>query len=148
MKILVVDDNLKHLAAAEELRQAGHEIEILSDYVPALDRLKKGTDVEVLLTDRNMPAEDHCLGPKGLQYLGHPLDIGFVLLIRAAQSGVKFGAMITDSNHHDDPMVAAIDWIYGQMPITICDMKVIIGHAPIKNGAKDWLTTLEQLLHS
>jgi len=148
MKILVVDDNPKHLAAADDLVAAGHEVVRTDEYEKAIKLLNEDAQFNAILADRSMPAEPYALGSTGLKYLGHPIDIGYVLLIRAAQVGIRYGAILTDASHHDDPGSAAIDWIYRDMPITINSMKAFIIHAPIKDGRKDWLAVFNQLLAS
>lgn len=148
MKILVVDDNQKHLAAADELAAVGHEVVRTDEYVEAIKLLNGDARFNCVLADRSMPAEPYAMGSSGLKYLGHPVDIGYALLIRAAQVGCAYGAVLTDASHHDDPGSAAIDWIEHDMPIKINSMKAIIAHAPIKDGRKDWLAVFNRLLAS
>lgn len=152
MKILVVDDNPKHRKAAEVLA-AEHEVTTLDSYEPAIKLLQSGTDIDVLLSDLLMPAEEYALGGEGMNYLGHEIPIGFVLMLRAAQAGVKFAAVVTDTNHHCHPMSAAIDWINpaywsgdGETCMQINNTKTMVAHAPLKDGVKDWATVLKMLL--
>lgn len=154
MKILVVDDNLRHLEAAREQLGSQHDLVTLESYEDAIKLLKPDTDVEVLLSDLLMPAEPHALGPEGLKFLGHEIPIGLVLILRAAQAGVKWLAVITDANHHDHPMSAALDWIgpaswgtYGAKLFRVNESVALIAHAPFgPDGRKDWAQTLQILL--
>lgn len=138
MKILIVDDNHKHLAAALDLIREGHEVRTADSYETAIEILKEG-GVEVLLTDMLMPAEAAgALGPSGYQYLGHEMTIGFILVLIAAQHKVRFAVMATDMNHHNHPMSAAIDWIKGDS-FAIDSMSAWFTHARLRgDGAKDW----------
>jgi CheY-like chemotaxis protein len=154
MKILVVDDSQKHLAAAREQLVNEHELITLDAYEPAVELLKPGTDIEVLLSDLLMPAEPCTLGREGLKFLGHAIPIGLVLMLRAARASVKHVAVITDANHHNHPMSAALDWIAPaywcgdeEALFRINNAAVLIAHAPMTpEGVKDWRQTLQLLL--
>jgi len=84
---------------------------------------------------------------------GHEIPIGLVLALRAAQIVVKWIAVITDANHHTHPMSAALDWInpayWGsdrEELFHIDDTRVLIAHALITEGRKNWTAALERLL--
>lgn len=144
MKILVIDDSKKHRAEAERLR-ATHEVTILSGYVEAIRLLKTESGFDVVLADLLMPAEAQTLGQKGLQYLGHEIPIGFALLFVAASTNVKHVAIATDTNHHDHPISAAVDWI-GQ-PYKVDNTWVQIMHAPMRNDPElGWVKDWEEIL--
>lgn len=144
MKILVVDDNRQHLAAAREQLESGNDLVATESYEEAIALLTPDTDIEVLLSDLLMPAEPYCLGPQGLKFLGHEIPIGFVLALRAAQVGVKHVAVITDASHHNHPMSAALDWIgRTPLPFSINGATVRIAHAQLgADGRKDWAQAL------
>ena len=149
MNILVVDDNHQHLIATSSLSEK-HHVTVTDSYERATEIINFG-DVDVLLTDLLMPAEAGKLGPTGMNYLGHEIPIGLVLAIRAAQTGIKYVAVVTDTNHHDHPMSAAVDWISyqdqkGQSHFFIEKTKTIVTHAPMKDGVKDWDVVLAMLL--
>lgn len=153
MKILVVDDNFKHLFAAEALDDE-HLVTKLDSYSLAMEFLKEGTEVDVLLCDLMMSAEEHMLSREGLAFLGHEIPIGFILMLRAAQVGVKYAAVVTDTNHHNHPISAAIDWINpaywdgsDEKCMMIANTKTMVAHAPLKDGAKDWAAVLKVLLN-
>lgn len=154
LKIVVVDDSLRHLEAAQEQLGSQHDLVTLESYEDAIKRLEPSTDVQVLLSDLLMPAEPYCLGPQGLKLLGHEIPIGLVLALRAAFVGVKWIAVITDANHHNHPMSAALDWLEpssrrdeGHRLIRINESSALIAHAPLTNDSrKDWARTLQILL--
>jgi len=152
MKILVVDDNAKHRAAAQE--QLGeHELAVFDNYTEALDALKEGCGYDVVLSDLLMPAEARTLGSDGLKFLGHEISAGFAVLFRAAKVGVPRVAVITDMNHHCHPMSAIIDsicpayWRGEPDVFTVNNTRVLVAHAPMTaQGAKDWAQVLTSLL--
>jgi len=154
LKVLVVDDSLKHLEAASEQLGGDHGLVTLESYEDAIKLLEPGTDIQVLLSDLLMPAEPYCLGPQGLKFLGHEIPIGLVLAFRAAAAGVEWIAVITDANHHNHPMSAALDWVApaywhteGTKFFRINAATVLIAHAPLgPDGRKDWARTLQVLL--
>ena len=135
MKILIVDDNTKHLEAARVLS------------------LQPGTDIEVLLSDLLMPAEAETLGSNGMNYLGHEIPIGLMLMLRAAKAGVRHVAVVTDTNHHNHPMSAAVDWINPaywsdeENLFNIGETIALVAHAPLlKDGSKDWAAVMRVLM--
>lgn len=65
---------------------------------------------EVVLTDMMMPMSYAKLAPTACNVRGE-VPYGFILALRAVMCGAKFVAMVTDSNHHDGPMTAALDLI-------------------------------------
>ena len=149
MRILVVDDNPAHLAAAKEQLGKEHEPTLLDSYEPALELLSRSTDLspppfDALLCDLLMPAEPMTLGPEGMQYLGHEMPIGLVLAIRAATAGVQLVAVITDANHHNHPMSAAVDWL--GVPLLTKDGVIWVQHAKIQNGVKNWQHALDGVM--
>lgn len=75
---------------------------------------------EVVLTDMMMPMSRETLAP-GIFSPGEQVPYGFVIALRAALRGAKFVAMVTDTNHHEGAMSAAMDHL---------------GHAYYHNGFK------------
>jgi CheY-like chemotaxis protein len=145
MKILVVDDSKKNLLSAQPLVVDGHTVMAVSSYEEAIELLKPQNEYDVLLTDMLMPAEPYMLGIKGLSFLGHEIPIGFVLMLLAGLNGVKFAIMATDTNHHDHPMSASVDWLHTN-PVRINGMLAWFTHAYLNaDGSKDWKTLLERL---
>lgn len=156
MKILVIDDNPGHLQAAKEQLEKDHDLRTTDSYETAIELLVPGTDIQIVLSDLRMPAEPYCLGGKGLQFLGHPMAIGWILLFRAAAAGISRIAVITDTNHHEHPESAALDWICPpywnttQQPrFQVNDSTVLIAHAPLlPDGRKNWAEALQRLLET
>lgn len=154
MRILVVDDKQEHLQAATSQLGPAHQVETRDEYTEAVALLTEGAPFDVLLSDLLMPAEPQTLGAEGLRFLGHEIPIGLVLAFRAAAVGVKYVAVITDANHHNHPMSAAIDWINpaywrqdGTRLFVVNDTRVLIAHAPMtSDGCKNWAEALEAVL--
>lgn len=154
MRILVVDDKQEHLQAATSQLGSAHQVETRDEYTEAVALLKEGAPFDVLLSDLLMPAEPQTLGKEGLRFLGHEIPIGLVLAFRAAAVGVKHVAVITDANHHNHPMSAAIDWInpaYWNKNdaelFVVNNTRVLIAHAPMTaDGRKNWAEALAVVL--
>ena len=152
-KILVCDDDQRHLDAAVEQLSRGHELTCVDSYEEAIGLLKPSTNIEVLLSDLLMPAEPYALGPQGMKFLGTSIPIGLILALRAAKVGVPLIAVVTDANHHNHPMSAAVDWLnpaYWNDKVTgllhIEGSRVLIAHALLlADGRKDWAKALSVL---
>jgi hypothetical protein len=150
MRILVVDDSLRHLEAARQ-SLADHELTLVDSYTAAQILLQKGAPFDAVLSDLMMPAEPQTLGPEGLKFLGHQIPIGFVVALLAARVGVKRIAVVTDANHHNHPMSAALDWIGSaywdgkeRPTFKVNGAAVLIAHAKLlPDGGKDWAAALE-----
>ena len=150
MRILVVDDSLRHLDAARKCL-AEHELTLVDSYGEAMKLLAPNAPFDAVLSDLMMPAEPQTLGPEGYKFLGHQMPIGFVVAFRAAQAGVKRIAVITDANHHNHPISAALDWIGpaywdGQKHPTfqLNGATVLVAHASfLEDGGKDWTAALK-----
>ncbi|HCC22595.1 TPA: hypothetical protein DF272_00215 [Candidatus Falkowbacteria bacterium] len=63
---------------------------------------------EVVLTDMMMPMSSQTLAPEVFNHRER-VPYGFVIALRAALRGARFVAMVTDTNHHQGAMSAAID---------------------------------------
>jgi CheY-like chemotaxis protein len=63
---------------------------------------------EVVLTDMMMPMSQKTLAT-GVFKWDEQVPYGFIIALRAALVGAKFVAMVTDTNHHQGAMSAAID---------------------------------------
>ncbi len=146
MKILLVDDSAKHRrAGVEQLTVLGHEVVALSDYTEALERAMGGEYFDAALLDLLMPAEATMLGDSGMALLGQPFAVGYALAVLIALAGVPFVAVATDTNHHNHPASAVMDW-FPKSTIQIEDSKVIFMHAPLcAGGEKNWALILERV---
>lgn len=146
MRILLVDDNLRHRRAGkQQLEALGHEVVLTCDYGEACKIAKNGFDVALI--DLLMPAEPTTLSPTAsAEWVGREIAIGFPLAIELASLGVKMIAVATDTNHHNHPMSAAVDWFHGK-ELSVNDAKVLIMHSPMcEDGSKSWGEVLA-LLH-
>ncbi|QQS15762.1 MAG: hypothetical protein IPK84_00120 [Candidatus Moraniibacteriota bacterium] len=65
---------------------------------------------EVVLTDMMMPMSRKTLAP-GVFNSGEQVPYGFIIALKATLCGAKFVAMVTETNHHQGAMSAAIDHI-------------------------------------
>lgn len=63
---------------------------------------------EVVLTDMMMPMSNRTLAP-GVFNPSEQVPYGFIIALKATLFGAKFVAMVTDTNHHQGAMSAAID---------------------------------------
>ena len=67
-------------------------------------------EFDVVLTDMMMPASLRTLGPNVIDDLRKQVPYGFIIALRASMMpSVKFIAMVTDTNHHQGVMSAALD---------------------------------------
>lgn len=147
MRILLVDDTLQHRRAGiSQLEALGHEVLACSGYGDAR-RAAKTERFDAALIDLLMPAEATTLGTEArIEFVGREIAIGFPLAIELARLGIPKIAVATDTNHHNHPMSAAVDWFDGQA-LTINGAVVRIGHAHLlDDGAKNWAQVLSGLL--
>lgn len=147
MKILLVDDNVRHRRAGKnQLEALGHEVVTVSEYGDARKLAKEG-GFDVALLDLLMPAEATMLGSDArTEYVGREIAIGFPLLLSLAGLIGKI-AVATDINHHNHPMSAAVDWFLGDRKLVVNGATVLIMHAPMsEDGTKNWGKVLERLL--
>lgn len=155
-KVLVVDDDHRHLEAAREQLSDTYELNCLDSYEEAIKLLVRGHGFHALLSDLLMPAEPYALGGKGAQFIGQAVPIGLILALRAALVGVPRIVVITDASHHDHPMSAALDWLNpsyvlsgGQKILYINDSCVLVAHAPLlDDGRKDWASAFKTVLNA
>ena len=149
MKILLVDDSVRHRRAGKrQLEALGHEVTAVCEYGEAR-KLARDESFDVALIDLLMPAEATTLGPEArVDHVGREIAIGFPLLLSLAGS-VKKIAVATDTNHHNHPMSAAVDWFGRDQPLVVNGSTVLIMHAPLcDDGKKNWEKALELLLDS
>lgn len=118
MKILVIDDNQKHLDAARA-QLATHELTVVASYDGAMqamlrvDHLHENVSgahqFDAVLVDLLMPASAACQG-KGMQYAGQEMPVGIFLALLAARHGVaRYVGLLTDTNHHAHPASSCLD---------------------------------------
>ena len=104
---------------------------------------------EVVLTDMMMPMSERTLAP-GVFNPSEQVPYGFIIALKATLFGAKFVAMMTDTNHHQGAMSAAIDHLGrayyedGCKPnFVVNGAKVMFAHTPFvqkitKDVPCDW----------
>jgi len=154
LNILVVEDTEKHRESARKQFGSG-KFMLAGNYEQALGVLRpKDNQFDVVLTDLLMiKGGPQTMGNEGMKYIFDELPYGFPIAFLAAKLGVPYIAIVTDVNHHNHPMSAAIDPI-GSSTYSVDESglykinKSILGifHAPLDgNGRKDWKKVLETL---
>ncbi len=138
MKILLVDDSLAHRKAGKTQLTNIHDLTTVSDYTDAVVLARDGA-FDVALLDLLMPAEATTLGTEGLRFLGEEIPVGFPLAIKMALSGIPHIIVATDTNHHDHPASAIVDWFGPHKSIKINSSTVRFIHSPLTTDRmKDW----------
>jgi len=146
MRILLLDDSVKHRrAGVKQLQALGHEVVALSDYGEARKRCET-EHFDVALLDLLMPAEPTTLGDEARkEFVGREIAIGFPLVLDISRRNIGKIAVVTDMNHHNHPMSAAVDWFRGAT-LLVNGAEVSIIHAPLcEDGSKDWGMVLAQI---
>ncbi len=146
MRVLLVDDEKRHRESGmEQLTALGHEVVATSDYSEAVQRVAE-VQFDVAFLDLLMPAEAETLGPKGMAHLGKSTPVGYPLAVKLALEGVRLVAVATDTNHHDHPASAMMDWFRDKGKFKIANSTVLFVHAPLlEDGRKDWARVLASL---
>jgi len=151
MKVLVIEDKAIHQDSARDTL-AEHDLTIVFSYAEAMKILRpwphnENFDFEVVLVDMMMPMSKETLVPEAFNADGQ-VPYGFVLALMAAHRGAKYVAMVTDTNHHEGAMSAALDNLcpsyYDDLSakyvtlFTIEGAKVVFVHAPFvyRKGSK------------
>lgn len=143
MRILLVDDSPRHRRAGQsQLEGVGHEVVALSSYAEARHRAQQ-EQFDVALVDLLMPAEEMTLGSEGLKHLGEQIGVGYALALDLPHGNVGAVVVATDTNHHNHPLSAIVDWFHSK-PLNVNGKLVRIIHARLKeDGTKDWLSALQ-----
>ncbi|MCX6761523.1 MAG: response regulator [Candidatus Moranbacteria bacterium] len=166
LKILVVDDNQKHLDSALATLK-DHNVTICNNYDEAVNLLEgqyvdpKGKSCysfeegakalpywDAVLCDLLMPAGENEQGPRGMRYVGQEMPVGWALALSAAFKGAKYVAVVTDMNHHNHPASALLDGLKGKV-IKVEGAKVLMTNNPRfigVGGAKDWGMVLQKII--
>ena len=138
MKILLVDDSLAHRKAGEVQLTNAHNLTTVADYTEAVS-ISRNSVFDVALLDLLMPSETMTLGAEGLKFLGEEIPVGFPLAIKMAVLGIPHIIVATDTNHHDHPASAIVDWFGSHESIKINDSTVHFIHSPLTTDCmKDW----------
>jgi CheY-like chemotaxis protein len=148
MKILLVDDSKQHReSGVADLNELGHEVVALKNYSDVAKAITEH-QFDAALLDLLMPSEPMTLGGEGLKHLGEPFAVGYPLAVYLATKSIHFIAVGTDTNHHNHPASAMMDWLSGE-PVTMNGCLVMFMHSPMKQvgeRVKDWAQVLRRLL--
>lgn len=149
MKILLVDDSRKHReAGVNDLTVQGHEVVALKNYAD-VQKVVREQKFDAALIDFLMPSEPMTLGSEGLAHLGEPFAVGYPLAVYLAKKGVRYVAVATDTNHHNHPASAMMDWLSGES-VSINGCSATFMHAPMKDvggkQVKDWPAVLKRVI--
>ena len=136
----------KNQNSAWELRKIGHRLTVAKDYAEALQILEKET-FDVVLLDLHMPMVIQGALASSALKLGEQVPYGALLIWDTALAKAKRVAVVTDLNHHSDPFSAAYDR-YTNKVFMVNETLVRMIHAPMSNGAKDWVSALSTVLSS
>lgn len=143
MRILVIDDNETHRAAAQA-QLAEHELTVVGTYDEGQEQIERG-GFEAVLVDLMLPASSRAQGKEGMQLVGQEMPIGIFLALLATRHGAQYVGVLTDTNHHDHPASACLDMFHtGNMNIDGTKVVLVnsgfIGHYAPDNMADDFET--------
>lgn len=118
MKILVIDDNpLNQTSARQTL--VDHDVNVVGTHKDAHEVLVKSEPFDAVLCDLLMPSGGMLQGPKGLEYVGQEMPVGFGLALLAVLRGAKLVAVATATTHHDHPASAMFDDFYEEGKVSM-----------------------------
>ncbi|MFH1088954.1 MAG: response regulator [Candidatus Uhrbacteria bacterium] len=163
MHILVVDDSPANTSSAY-WTLPGHNLTVCGTVEEACQALgfRPGAPAvspshlfDAVLTDlwMPMPLVEHSkllgvyFGRKQIE--GSLSPVGLVFALRALNLGVRFIAILTDSDHHSDSLVTLMDLIDGQLS---GNTPVVVGKYEKRwfecgrNGPKDWGKLLARIM--
>lgn len=146
MKILLIDDNLRNRKAGrKQLEKLGHEVVAICDYGEAR-KVASERRFDAALIDLLMPAEPTTLGPGACaEWVGKEIAVGFPLILELSRWRIVKIAVATDTNHHNHPMSAIVDW-FRDAVLSVNGAKVLIMHCPMCQDGKDWAMILAKLV--
>lgn len=117
MKVLVIEDSENHQDSARQTLGDEHDLTIMTSFDEAIDAMVAPYDKEpeevlfpydAVLVDLKMPMSSNTLAPEAYQP-SKLVPYGFVLALKAAERGADYVAVVTDTNHHQGAMSAALD---------------------------------------
>lgn len=126
MRILVIDDAEYNRASAVETLK-GHDLTVVGTVEEAYRIINK-ENFDAVFTDLWMPTPegklytDVCMDYMNTVYntsraidtgVGKEVPAGLIFAIKARNKGVKYVAILTDGNHHNDRLCAIMDLING-----------------------------------
>ena len=142
-RILVIDDRESNRNAA--LRDlSDYRLTVASRYEEAMLLLSE-EQFDIVLTDLKLPMSSRTLSEEAFE-LGKLVNYGFLLMLEAASRGVRYIAVVSDIDHHQDPMAAAFDR-FQRSEWRLNGAKLRLLHAKMVNGEKDWADAFNRLLN-
>lgn len=175
LEILVVEDKEKHLEGIKALEAEGHTVTVAKDYIAAQKFLygdyKKETKAkkyDVVLTDLMFPMggepyEEVSMGDNDKEKRSAENALGYAIVLAAAQKKIPYVAVVTDMNHHQNPIAATFDMIgsdkvirdadtdeltyYSRRSFKIDDSKVLFFDIRDLKCGDDGMKDYKQVLH-
>jgi len=149
IKQTVADDDVLR-ALGRSLRGC---ITIDNEFQAKVVELTPKFDFDIVLIDLMMPASDRTLGHGCEHTRGVSVPYGFPLMIKVAMAHaerVKHIAIVSDVNHHNHAMSAALDPLggYGTCgPVMMNGIPCSFIHAHLQqDGSKDWNYALKRVI--
>lgn len=118
LEILIVEDNTLHQEAARELLKE-HNVQIVGNFDEAMDYLVGGSiyspnqgnkkRYDVVLTDLFFPqGRGDCQADRSSA--SKEMPFGYAVALAAVNEGVQYVGVVSDGNHHQDPMAYTLDF--------------------------------------
>ncbi|MCB0324766.1 MAG: hypothetical protein KDD69_14385 [Bdellovibrionales bacterium] len=135
-RILLVDDNLRNRKVGQLQLGGQNELTVTASYLEALKLLDGDQPFDVVFTDLLMPTEGFTLGKKREEQIGIPIAAGHYVVNRALACMVPDIVVVSAGNHHDDPNLAALDYV---RDVKTAGSKITYHRIPsLIRGGKDW----------
>jgi CheY-like chemotaxis protein len=112
LEILVVEDNLMHQDAARALLK-DHNLTVVGTFDDAMDELKNWQKYDAVLTDLFFPqGRGEMMRDKSMGKIEMPF--GYAVSLIASKHGIENIAVVSDANHHDNPIAYTMDFLSGR----------------------------------
>ncbi len=144
--VWVVDDTAENRRSALAKYGAKNEVKLFANYGAMLKALADPENQRptLLPTDLMMPVEEFTLSPEATNsHKGAEFPAGMFIAKRALIKEVPRISLQTDTNHHDHPASAALDFLQREGAIQIGSRAITPHSARIIDEVKDWVTPLE-----
>ena len=123
MNILIVEDNPRHQKAAVDQLKNDHNVYVVEDW-PSARKAIEDFKPEVVFSDLKLPSTNETLSDGAIKKYpqGTLVELGFSIILYASQYPfVKYMAILTDGDHHDDPITASIDYVGRELHVYFKD---------------------------
>jgi CheY-like chemotaxis protein len=122
LDILVVEDEPKHQESARVLL-ANHDIQIVGNFDEAADLITGGSkyspnqgnkrNYDAVLTDLFIPqGRGDCIADNDI--VQQQMPFGYPIALMATKEGIPYVAVVSDANHHEDPIGYSLDFFVGK----------------------------------